>query len=70
MSSSTLFVGAKVSELTLTEIAAYRAVVPPGFVIYTGADRELVAAGDAGAQGVVSGVSSVLPKPFRALAAA
>lgn len=63
-------VGAKVSELTLAEIAAYRAVVPDEFVIYTGADRELVAAGAAGAQGVVSGVSSVLPKPFRALAAA
>ncbi len=63
-------VGAKVSELSLDDIAAYRAVVPDDFVIYTGADRELVAAGEVGAQGVVSGVSSVLPKPFRALAAA
>lgn len=63
-------VGAKVSELTLDDIAAYRAVVPEDFVIYTGADRDLVAAGEVGAQGVVSGISSVLPKPFRALAAA
>lgn len=63
-------VGAKVSELSLAELAAYRAAVPAGFVLYTGADRDLVPAGDAGAQGVVSGVSSVLPKPFRALAAA
>lgn len=63
-------IGAKVSELSLDELAAYRAVVPPEFVIYTGADRELVAAGDVGAQGVVSGVSSVLPAPFRALARA
>lgn len=63
-------VGAKVSELSLAELAAYRAAVPEDFVLYTGADRELVAAGEAGAQGVVSGVSSVLPKPFRSLARA
>jgi 4-hydroxy-tetrahydrodipicolinate synthase len=63
-------VGAKVSEMPLDAIAAYRAVVPADFVIYTGADRDLVAAGEVGAQGVVSGVSSVLPRPFRDLAAA
>ncbi|UJP09740.1 dihydrodipicolinate synthase family protein [Microbacterium sp. KUDC0406] len=61
-------VGAKVSELTLDDIAAYRAVVPADFEIYTGADRDLVAAAGVGAQGVVSGVSSVTPKPFRSLA--
>ncbi|GGD65152.1 dihydrodipicolinate synthase family protein [Microbacterium murale] len=61
-------VGAKISELSLEEIAAYRAVVPEGFELYTGADRDLIAAVGAGAQGVVSGVSSVTPKPFRALA--
>jgi 4-hydroxy-tetrahydrodipicolinate synthase len=61
-------VGAKLSELSLDEIAAYRAVVPAHFELYTGADRDLIAAVDAGAQGVVSGVSSVTPKPFRALA--
>lgn len=61
-------VGLKASELSLDEIAAYRAVVPEDFVIYTGADRDLVAAGEVGAQGVVSGVSSVLPRPFRDLA--
>ena len=63
-------IGAKISELSLDDIAAYRAVVPEDFVLYTGADRDLVAAGEVGAQGVVSGVSSVLPAPFRALAAA
>lgn len=63
-------VGAKVSELPLEIIAEYRAAVPEDFLIYTGADRDLVDAVNAGAQGVVSGVSSVLPKPFRALAAA
>lgn len=61
-------VGAKVSELSLDDIAAYRAAVPADFDLYTGADRDLIAAVDAGAQGVVSGVSSVTPKPFRALA--
>ncbi|KQO10361.1 hypothetical protein ASF06_09345 [Agreia sp. Leaf244] len=63
-------VGAKVSEEPLDVIAQYRAVVPDDFVLYTGADAELTAAADFGAQGVISGVSSVLPKPFRALAAA
>lgn len=61
-------VGAKVSELSLDELAAYRAVVPADFDLYTGADRDLIAAVGVGAQGVVSGVSSVTPKPFRALA--
>lgn len=61
-------VGAKVSELSLEDIAAYRAVVPADFELYTGADRDLIAAVEVGAQGVVSGVSSVTPKPFRALA--
>jgi 4-hydroxy-tetrahydrodipicolinate synthase len=63
-------VGAKVSEEPLDLIEQYRAVVPADFVIYTGADRELANAAGSGAQGVVSGISSVLPKPFRALAAA
>jgi 4-hydroxy-tetrahydrodipicolinate synthase len=61
-------VGAKISELSLDDIAAYRAVVPADFDLYTGADRDLIAAVGVGAQGVVSGVSSVTPKPFRALA--
>lgn len=60
-------VGAKVSDEPLAQIAAYRAVVPGDFVIYTGSDRDLAMAGNHGAQGVISGVSSVLPKPFRAL---
>ena len=61
-------VGAKISELPLDDITAYRAAVPAGFELYTGADRDLIAAVGVGAQGVVSGVSSVTPKPFRALA--
>ncbi|KJQ55416.1 dihydrodipicolinate synthase family protein [Microbacterium sp. SA39] len=61
-------VGAKISELSLDDIAAYRAAVPADFELYTGADRDLIAAVGVGAQGVVSGVSSVTPRPFRALA--
>lgn len=61
-------VGAKVSELSLDDIAAYRAAVPEDFELYTGADRDLIAATAVGAQGVVSGVSSVTPQPFRQLA--
>jgi 4-hydroxy-tetrahydrodipicolinate synthase len=61
-------VGAKISELSLEDIAEYRAAVPEDFDLYTGADRDLIAAVEVGAQGVVSGVSSVTPKPFRALA--
>jgi 4-hydroxy-tetrahydrodipicolinate synthase len=63
-------IGAKISELSLDDIAAYRAAVPADFILYTGADKDLVAAGEVGAQGVVSGVSSVTPGPFRALVAA
>ncbi|MGO3759262.1 MAG: dihydrodipicolinate synthase family protein [Agrococcus casei] len=59
------FVGAKVSEEPLELLAEYRAVVGDDFVIYTGADRDMLRVADYGAQGVVSGVSSVLPKPFR-----
>ncbi len=58
-------VGAKVSEESLEQIAAYRTVVPEEFVLYTGADSDILRVADHGAQGVVSGVSSVLPRPFR-----
>ncbi len=63
-------VGAKISGESLARVASYRRVVPEGFQLYTGADRDLARAADHGAQGVVSGISSVLPKPFRELAAA
>lgn len=58
-------VGAKVSEEPLEQLAAYRAVVPDDFALYTGADSDLLRVGAFGAQGVVSGVSSVVPRPFR-----
>lgn len=58
--------GAKVSEEPLSLLSEYREVVPENFLIYTGADRDVISVADHGAQGVISGVSSVLPKPFRA----
>src|SRR5699024_5905498 len=59
-------VGAKAGEAPLLLLAEYRAVVPEDFIIYTGADADVVRVTEHGAQGVVSGVSSVLPAPFRA----
>lgn len=61
--------GAKVSEEPLTLLSEYRSVVPEDFLIYTGADRDVLAVAEHGAQGVISGVSSVLPNPFRAAVA-
>lgn len=63
-------VGAKVSEMRLEDLARYRDATPEAFELYTGADRDLAIAGRYGARGVVSGVSAVLPRPFRALAEA
>lgn len=57
-------VGAKVSDEPLERLAEYRAVVPDEFIIYTGSDRDIARAAEFGAQGVVSGIASTLPKPF------
>ena len=57
-------VGVKLSGEPLESVVAYRAAVPADFEIFTGADRDLARAADAGAQGVVSGISSVFPEPF------
>lgn len=62
--------GAKISGETLEQVARYRAAVPADFVLYTGEDRSYALAHDFGAQGVVSGVASVFPKPFVQMAAA
>lgn len=61
-------VGAKVSGEALARLAEYRAVVPEEFIIYTGSDRDLAQTGRSGAQGVISGIASALPRPFTALA--
>jgi dihydrodipicolinate synthase/N-acetylneuraminate lyase len=61
-------VGAKISGEGLQTLEQYRSVAPEGFRLYAGADRELANVIDHGAQGVVSGVASVFPKPFVAMA--
>lgn len=60
-------VGAKISGESLEQVAEYRAAVPESFLLYTGSDRDLAVAAEYGAQGVVSGISSVLPRAFRVL---
>lgn len=57
-------VGAKLSGESLDSVSAFRAAVPDGFELFTGADRDLARAADHGAQGVVSGIASVFPRPF------
>lgn len=63
-------VGAKLSGESLESVSEYRAAVPEGFELFTGADRDLARAADHGAQGVVSGIASVFPRPFLELVAA
>lgn len=63
-------VGVKVSGESLERITQFRARLPEEFVIYTGSDRDFAAAEAAGADGVVSGVSSALAKPFVQMRAA
>jgi dihydrodipicolinate synthase/N-acetylneuraminate lyase len=62
-------VGAKVSDEPLSRLDEYRAVVPDDFIIYTGGDRDIARVAEHGAQGVVSGIDSTLPKPFTDIAA-
>lgn len=62
-------VGAKVSDEPLSRLAEYRAVVPDDFIIYTGSDRDIARVAEYGAQGVISGIASTLPKPFTKIAA-
>ena len=60
-------VGVKVSGESLERISSYRTRLGDDFVIYTGADGDFARAGQAGADGVISGVASVFAKPFTAM---
>jgi 4-hydroxy-tetrahydrodipicolinate synthase len=62
--------GVKLSGAPSTEVAAYRAVLPPEFPVYSGNDALLTTVLDEGGAGVVSGCSGALPEPFLDLAAA
>lgn len=61
-------IGAKLSGESLERVSAFRAAVPEDFELFTGADIDLAKAADHGAQGVVSGIASVFPRPFVELA--
>ncbi|WP_427885554.1 dihydrodipicolinate synthase family protein [Kribbella sp. GL6] len=63
-------IGAKVSIGGTAPITAYAAAVPPGFELLSGSDADLAGVVRSGGRGVVSGVSSAVPEPFLALAAA
>ncbi|MFC4243750.1 dihydrodipicolinate synthase family protein [Gryllotalpicola reticulitermitis] len=56
--------GVKVSGLPLAENLAYLDVIPEGFEYYSGNDADIVRLAAAGAAGVVSGVSTILPELF------
>ncbi|MFD2079793.1 4-hydroxy-tetrahydrodipicolinate synthase [Actinopolymorpha cephalotaxi] len=62
--------GVKVSGAPVDAVAAYRAALPPGFAVYSGADIDLARVHRIGGTGVVSGVSAAFPAPFLDLAAA
>ncbi|MFB6671876.1 dihydrodipicolinate synthase family protein [Streptomyces sp. NPDC056390] len=64
------FAGVKLSGSPSVEVAAYRAALPAGFIVYSGSDALLTTVLDAGGAGVVSGCSGALPEPFLELAAA
>ncbi|KMS72018.1 dihydrodipicolinate synthase family protein [Prauserella rugosa] len=61
-------VGAKISGESLEKVSSYRAAVPAGFQLFTGGDRDIARVRAHGIDGVVSGVASVLPAPFVAVA--
>lgn len=56
--------GAKISGLPADAVVEYIEAVPNGFRVFAGNDGDLVRLVQAGAAGVVSGVSGVFPEPF------
>ena len=60
--------GAKISGEPTARVLEYVRAVPDGFVVYSGNDIEFGDFVRAGGTGGVSGVSSVFPRPFVALA--
>lgn len=61
-------VGVKISGETLQAVGEYRALLPADFLVLTGSDREIGRLDQVGANGVISGVASVYPEPFVAMA--
>ena len=63
-------IGVKISGESLETVGKYREALPAEFLVFTGSDREIGRLTDVGAQGVISGIASVYPEPFVAMAEA
>jgi 4-hydroxy-tetrahydrodipicolinate synthase len=67
IATATGLAGAKLSGAASADFAGFRSALPAAS-LWSGADTELVAVARGGGAGVVSGLSSVFPEPFMALA--
>ena len=63
-------VGVKISGESIERVGEYRRLLPDGFQVLTGSDREIGRLDQVGANGVISGIASVYPEPFVAMAEA
>lgn len=63
-------IGVKISGESLERVGEYRKLLPEDFLVLTGSDREIGRLGQVGANGVISGIASVYPEPFVAMAEA
>jgi len=63
-------IGVKISGESLERVGEYRKLLPKDFLVLTGSDREIGRLGQVGADGVISGIASVYPEPFVAMAEA
>ena len=61
-------IGVKISGESLETVGAYRQLLPADFLVLTGSDREIGNLDQVGADGVISGIASVYPEPFVAMA--
>ncbi|RYE88326.1 MAG: dihydrodipicolinate synthase family protein [Hyphomicrobiales bacterium] len=63
-------IGVKISGESLETVGEYRKLLPDDFLVLTGSDREIGRLDTVGANGVISGIASVYPEPFVAMAEA
>jgi dihydrodipicolinate synthase/N-acetylneuraminate lyase len=63
-------IGVKISGESIETVGEYRKLLPNDFLVLTGSDREIGRLDTVGANGVISGIASVYPEPFVAMAEA
>lgn len=61
-------IGVKISGESLETVGEYRKLLPADFLVLTGSDKEIGRLDTVGANGVISGIASVYPEPFVAMA--